>query len=350
MARDYIIEEVRAIAWTMRLRNPVNGEIVEVPMTPGARFSPPAAAKNGGANGHEAATPASETSTSAASESPAAAEPTPEVHADADNDDGGKKEEAPRRRKRRKGRASKTTEAHRGTATEEAPAPSAASTDTLETPEGRRALVDESTLTVNDRAAWEKLRGLHRKGTRAGKRGDLGWEETTEEGRSGIFARWGKGQFKILHAGNDTYALFYEWDGGKWERLACGGAEDLMKLAAARADEEIPGPPLTTLNLEHARLLCGTPAQPAAAKERPEPVYQRSERPERREARNARARTTAREASEAAAPAVQPTETPAVPTTGTPAPPPADETTAMDRELMSSFTTELEKVLGEEDT
>jgi hypothetical protein len=76
---------------------------------------------------------------------------------------------------------------------------------------------------VDDRAAWEKLRGLYRKGNRAGKRGDLGWEETTEEGRSGIFARWGTGQFKILHAGNDTYALFYEWDGGKWERLACGG-------------------------------------------------------------------------------------------------------------------------------
>jgi len=338
MARDYIIEEVRAIAWTMRLRNPVNGEVVEVPMTPGARFSPPAAAKNGAANEVDAPAPSgSETSKSAASESPAAAELT--LDADADADDGGKKEEAPRRRRRRKGpRASKTTEAHRDTTTEVAPSPSATSTDTPETQQGRRVLVDESTLSVDDRAAWEKLRGLHRKGNRAGKRGDLGWEETTEEGRSGIFARWGKGQFKILHAGNDTYALFYEWDGGKWERLACGGAEELMKIAASRAEEEIPGPPVTTLNLEHARLLCGTTAPREAAKERQESAVQESGRRERRP------RTTTR-VREAAAP-VQPTETPAVPI---PAPPPADETASMDKELMSSFTSELENVLGEED-
>jgi hypothetical protein len=195
---------------------------------------------------------------------------------------------------------------------------------------------------VDDRAAWEKLRGLYRKGNRAGKRGDLGWEETTEEGRSGIFARWGTGQFKILHAGNDTYALFYEWDGGKWERLACGGAEDLMKLAAARAEEDIPVPPLTTLNLEHARLMCGTPAQQASAKERLEPVLREVERPGRREARPTRPRG-AQKTSEA------PTDAPATPPTEAPAPPPADATAAMDAELMSSFNAELDKVLGEEE-
>ena len=58
MARDLIIEEVRAVAWTMRLRDPVNGDVVEVPMTPGARFSPPEAAKTRGADGHEDAAPA----------------------------------------------------------------------------------------------------------------------------------------------------------------------------------------------------------------------------------------------------------------------------------------------------
>jgi hypothetical protein len=346
MARDFIIEEVRAIAWTMRLRDPATGESVDVPMTPGERFTPPAGAKNGGANDRQHAAPApTVTSTSTAPESPVAAEPTHETDADADTDD--KKEEAtPRRRKRRKGpRASKKTEAP-GDAAGEPPPPTPSATSTepanhLETPEGRRVLVDESTLTVDDRAAWDKLRGLYRKGNRAGKRGDLGWEETTEEGRSGIFARWGKGQFKILHAGNDTYALFYEWDGGKWERLACGGAEDLMKLAAVRAEEEIPAPPLTTLNLEHARLLCGTPAQQAAAKKRLEPVFQEVERPERSEARLTRARTATPKAGE------PPAEAPVVPPTPTPAP--SDATAAMDAELMSSFNAELDKVLGEED-
>lgn len=345
MARDLIIEEVRAVAWTMRLRDPATGESVEVPMTPGERFSLPAAAKNGGANGHGDAVPAPlAASTDGVSESPAAAEPVPETRADTDTDDSGKKEEAgPRRRKRRK----KKTEARRDAAEETPSPPTSSATSTepanpLATQEARPEIVDESTLTVDDRAAWNKLRALYRKGNRAGKRGDLGWEETTEEGRSGIFARWGTGQFKILHAGNDTYALFFEWDGGKWERLACGGAEDLMKLAAARAEEDVPVPPLTTLNLEHARLMCGTPAQQASAKERLEPVLQEVERPGRREARPTRPRGSQKTSK-------APADAPATPPTEAPAPPPADATAAMDAELMSSFNAELDKVLGEED-
>jgi hypothetical protein len=129
----------------------------------------------------------------------------------------------------------------------------------MTTQESREIVIDESTLSDDDKAAL---------------RGELGWQETTEAGRSGVFARWGKGQFKLLHAGDDNYALFYEWDGGKWERIGCGAADELMKLAEARAESEIPRAAAHDINLEFARFFCGTPEQKAAAKERLEPVFQ----------------------------------------------------------------------------
>jgi hypothetical protein len=293
MARGYIIEEVRAANWTMRLRDSVSGEIVEVPLVPGERFSPPSAGKNGAAN-DDSSPPVQPTPDSRSGES--APEPDDASEDDA-VEEGDKADEHPaRQRRKKKGpRANKKTAQRREApeAPPQSPAAKAAADNPLETPEGRVRPVDISTLTVDDQAAMKKLGGMLRRALRRGKVGELGWQETTEAGRSGLFARWGKGQFKLLHAGNDNYALFYEWDGGKWERIGCGAADELMKLAEARAESEIPGPPLTTINLEFARLLCGTPEQKAAAKERLEPVFQEVDTRTRHARRAARATTPA---------------------------------------------------------
>jgi hypothetical protein len=143
----------------------------------------------------------------------------------------------------------------------------------MTTQESREIVIDESTLSDDDKAALRSVRTILAR-SRHNKRGELGWKEITVDGRSGVMARWGKGQFKILHAGDDTYALFYEWDGGKWQQIACGTAEDLMHIAARRAKEEVPMAPITTLTLEMARFFCGTPAQKAVARKRLEPVFQ----------------------------------------------------------------------------
>ena len=292
MARGYIIEEVRAANWTMRLRDSVSGEVVEVPLVPGARFSPPSAGKNGAANDDSSATVQSKPDSRSGESAP---EPD-DASEDEAVEDGDKVDEHPaRQRRKKKGpRANKKT-AQRREAPEAPPqSPAKAAADNpLETPEGRVRPVDISTLTVDDQAAMKKLGGMLRRALRRGKVGELGWQETTEAGRSGLFARWGKGQFKLLHAGDDNYALFYEWDGGKWERIGCGAADELMKLAEARAESEIPGPPLTNINLEFARLLCGTPEQKAAAKERLEPVFQEVDTRTRHARRAARASTPA---------------------------------------------------------
>ena len=147
--------------------------------------------------------------------------------------------------------------------------------DTLTTPQSRARQIDSQSLSSEDANAWAKLQAnlRHVRGRKGGKVGGLGWEETTDAGRSGLLARFGSGAYKILHAGADTYALFYEWDNGKYERLGCGNAEDLMNLATERARSGPPEAPPTSLGLELARLYCGNAQQKASAAERLEPAF-----------------------------------------------------------------------------
>lgn len=312
MAKGFIIEEVRVTGGTMRLRDSRTGKVVDVPLTVGDALTLPEEDEADAASTEEDATDDDD-----------AAEPAEE---DATDDAA---QEAKRKRRRRKARARKA-EARREAAVEDAPA--------LTVPRSRAVtedptpVVDESTLSDEDKAAVEQFRALVSKGSTRGKRGGLGWQEITVDGRSGLQARWGKGQFKILHTGGDSYALFYEWDGGKWERIACGKADDLMRLAAARTEDEEPKAPLTTLTLEVARLFCGTPDQKEAASERLRPVRTPVEpEPAARAPRKAKAEPPAEDA-------------PRPPAGDTPS-----ETEAMDKELMSSFAKELENVLAEED-
>ncbi|MBK7834194.1 MAG: hypothetical protein IPJ56_17950 [Gemmatimonadetes bacterium] len=74
--------------------------------------------------------------------------------------------------------------------------------------------------------------------------------------------------YKILHAGADTYALFFEWDDGRYDKLGCGTAEAMMDLANFKAKEEPPAPPPSHISLEMARFVCGTPEQKPSPRER----------------------------------------------------------------------------------
>ncbi|MBL9102745.1 MAG: hypothetical protein JNL82_17495 [Myxococcales bacterium] len=266
MAKGYIVEELRVTGGSMRLRDSITGELVDVAITPGAAFTPP---KPAGRRD----TAASAASTSPPVEDLPASQKTAALSAD---------ESAARtvEKRKRKKRANKKPAAPRDAGGPEAtpsasPTPvdaSAIDTAPMTTPESREIIIDESKLSDEDKAALQSVRTILAR-SRHNKRGELGWKEVTVDGRSGVMARWGKGQFKILHAGEDAYALFYEWDGGKWQQIACGSAEDLMHIAARRAKEEVPMAPITTLTLEMARFFCGTPAQRAAAEKRLEPVF-----------------------------------------------------------------------------
>lgn len=251
MAKGFIIEELRVTGGTLRLRDSQTGKVVEVPLTVEGALTLPGEDEPDAADTDEPATDDDEV-------------------ADADEDGADDAAESAKRKRRRRRRARKAAEAQREANVEGAPA--------LDVPHSRPVtedptpVVDESTLSAEDKAAVEEFRTCVSKATGRGKRGGLGWQEITVDGRSGLQARWGKGQFKILHTGGDSHALFYEWDGGKWERIACGKADDLMRLAAARSEDEQPKAPLTTLTLEVARLFCGTPDQQEAASERLRPV------------------------------------------------------------------------------
>jgi hypothetical protein len=310
MAKEFIIEEVRVTGGVMRLRDARTGNVVDVPLTVGEALTLPEDELEAGAE--EAATDDDET-------------------AGGDEDEGDDAAETAKRKRRRRRARARKAEAEREkeeSKVEEAPA--------LSVPRSRPVtddptpVVDESTLSDEDRAAVEEFRARVSKAAGRGKRGGLGWQEITVEGRSGLQARWGKGQFKILHTGGDSHALFYEWDGGKWERIACGKADDLMRLAAARAEDEQPKAPLTTLTLEVARLFCGTPDQREAASERLRPVRTPIEpEPAARKPRKTKAAPSTEEA---------PRQDDA-----------PSEVELKDKELMASFAKELENVLAEED-
>ncbi len=255
MAKRYIIDDIRANNWMVRMRDRETGEAVEVPLELGALWP-------GKLRGDAVPRDTSD-------------HPVPHDHADPpppSTEIDATPAEPPAEQKPKKERSARKSIA-RVTEPEELK-------EVMTSPTLRNIDVDEATISDEDAAAFQKMQAMMRRarGRRAGKRGDLGWDETTDAGRSGIIARFGKGAFKILHAGGDTYALFYEWDDGRYDRLGCGAAEDLMNVANERARAEPPEPPPSHLSLELARLYCGTQAQKASAYERLEPVLAETER------------------------------------------------------------------------
>jgi len=244
MAKRYIIDAIQATHWSARLRDLESGEVIEVPLEPGTPWP--------GKLRSDAITPDGD-------EAPRAERARTSA------------QEAPARSAAKKSRKEKSERKGATRVTEPAALKEVMSSAAL-----RSTPLDEDTISVEDAATFTKLQTMLRRarGRRAGKRGELGWDETTDAGRSGLIARFNDGAFKILHAGGDTYALFFEWDDGRYDRLACGSAEDLMTLANDRAGGEPPTPPPSHLSLEFARRMCGTPEQQASATERLQPVYE----------------------------------------------------------------------------
>ena len=244
MAKRYIIDAIQATQWSVRLRDPESGEVHEVPLEPGVPWPGKIRSDAVTPDGGEAPRADERAKTSAPPDPPSAAR------------------KARKEKGERKG-ATRVTEPE-------------ALKEVMSSAALRSTPLDEDTVSVEDAAAFTRLQTMLRRGRgrRAGKRGDLGWDETTDAGRSGLVARFNNGAFKILHAGGDIYALFFEWDDGRYDRLACGSAEELMNLANERAEGEPPTPPPSHLSLEFARRMCGTPEQVASATERLQPVYE----------------------------------------------------------------------------
>ena len=188
MAKHFIIEELQATHWSVRLRDAGSGEIIEVPLEPGGLW--PAKIRTDASTHDSGEAKADTTRTEPrAPEADRAERPTPAAN----------RAERPAAKKARKNKGNKG--AARVTAPEELK-------EVMSSPALRSRPVDEETVSAEDTAAFTKMQTMLRRarGRRAGKRGELGWDETTDAGRSGLIARFNQGAFKILHAGGDTYA------------------------------------------------------------------------------------------------------------------------------------------------
>ncbi len=316
MGQRFEITSMRVGGW-LRMHDTETGERFEVPMNVNTTLRP-------GDDGEQGQRVAKSTATPAAAES--------------------QQDTPPPKKKRRK--SSSRKRASEGTVTADEQAASSPATDSsspwapgkqnpLETQEGRMKSLDEESLTDADRKVmvehqsfWAHVQA------KTNKRGGLGWEETTDAGRSGVRARYKSGTFKILHAGGDTYALFYEWDSGKFEKIACGKADELMVLAQKRTQEKLPPPPRTLLDLEMARHMCATdPEQRRIAAERLAPIFRELEVQEEERRMNEADPPTRRRRSPRPAAVPSPAQEPP------PTPPAADAAidAQRDADLMASF-------------
>ena len=261
---SYIVEEIRATTWSVRLRDPESGKIIDVPLESGGSWTPPGTSKTEhAANSRPERKPVERekqerTGKSERTEPEGKVEVTKDMRTNAS-----RKPRSEKRAHRGKAPASKPART-----AEPAPPPIPTPNDPLESP--------------TNADTWAKLQAnlRHVRSRRGGKMGGLGWEETTDAGRSGLIARSGKGAYKILHAAGDTYALFYEWDNGQYEHLACGNAENLIDLATERSGP--PEAPPSALSLELARVRCGNVAGDPSPAQPPAPADPDTQPPERR--------------------------------------------------------------------
>ncbi|MBL8975961.1 MAG: hypothetical protein JNK56_35485 [Myxococcales bacterium] len=146
--------------------------------------------------------------------------------------------------------------------------------------------VPEATTTKPDRHAAketaEKYEPAAKPQTRRRKHdagpgpGGLVWEETEDDGVTGVRATFARGAFKILHAGGDAYGLFYEWNSGKYQTLTCGSLEALKQEAAQWTEDGKLHVPRSNLGAEAAKVACAvqseTPTPPPPPPTPPTPA------------------------------------------------------------------------------
>jgi hypothetical protein len=79
---------------------------------------------------------------------------------------------------------------------------------------------------------------------------------------TGVRATFARGAFKILHAGGETYGLFYEWNSGKYQTLTCGTLEVLKQEAAQWTADGKLRAPRSNLAAEAAKVACARRTTP----------------------------------------------------------------------------------------
>jgi hypothetical protein len=99
--------------------------------------------------------------------------------------------------------------------------------------------------------------------------GELVWEENEDDGVPGLRASFERGAFKILEAGGDVFALFYEWNNGKYQTLACGSLEALKESAAQWQGDNKLQAPRSNLGAEAAKVACAKPEESPATVPQP---------------------------------------------------------------------------------
>lgn len=151
----------------------------------------------------------------------------------------------------------------------------------------------------------------------------LKWSPVKDHGYHGFRAPSGGGYFKVLKAKTTQWALFFEPPGADARHVGCFGKEEPAKTKAQELhDKGWPASEVRGVTAEDIARACPAPEGEG-----------RRTRMKRETKIETKAETT----------------TPAAPA-ATPEPPPADASVAeKDKELMGSFTSELDSVLDEEE-
>lgn len=162
------------------------------------------------------------------------------------------------------------------------------------------------------------------------KASSLDWSPCVDHDYKGFKARSGAGQFKLLRAKGTQWALFYELAGWpKARKIGCYGKEMEGRVKAqALHDEGWPASETQgSVTAEDLKGACPAPSKTDEAK---------AER-KKQESKMERGDKASKDKTETSAPATTPTPTP-------------DASDAQkDKELMASFTSELDSVLDEDE-
>jgi hypothetical protein len=265
MARTMVIEDIQPTSWKVRIRD-VQGETHDLEFKPGkpARIAwPTATAETAEKRGSRA----DETTTE---------KPEPDETSKKPDRKGAGKKDADKKPRERTAQAEIDAEVT-AIRKRRAAAEPAADAKVPEAPAAVEAPEEGEEGEEADRPR-RKRRRKHKATTGKGP-GELAWEDTEDDGVPGIRAPFDRGHFKILHAGGETYALFFEWSNGRYRQISCGEVEALKAAAATWAQGDDRTPPRSNLGAEAARVACVTdsvPNQPAA---QPEPATPRANPP-----------------------------------------------------------------------
>ncbi|SFF43912.1 hypothetical protein SAMN02745121_08867 [Nannocystis exedens] len=199
----------------------------------------------------------------------------------------------------------------------------------------------------------ERKKAEHRLGARKAPRKSLEWEPVKDHGYDGFAARSDAGQFKALITKGSQWALFYELKGTWPQNLGCfRKVERAQKRAQELHDAGWPETEFGPVTAGQIARACPAPRGMDDAEREEAEKMKTTPKPTRAEEKLARkagpkAEEKPASTSEEKPAASTPEEKPAAPK---PEPKGSNKTEAeQDKELMSSFTAELDTVLDEDE-